>query len=143
MSRVEGVENVTGFIERDSDGVTREVVFIGCYSEVLAYDNATTIDEIEILPVRTSINTSEACPIVTGKQLPLKIPILHAFCMLTLTLASPSDPSTTTPPPSGGPNIAAIVGGIVGGLILAVLIAVLVVAILVALCWLYKGIACT
>ena len=72
MSRVEGVENVTGFIERDSDGVTREVVFIGCYSEVLAYDNATitTIDEIEILPVRTSINTNDTCPITTGKQLP-------------------------------------------------------------------------
>ena len=124
VSRVEGVENVTGFIERDSNGVTLEVANIGCYSEVLAYEN-TTINEI--LPVRTSINTNETCPIVTGKQLPLKIPILRAFCMLTLTLASPPDPSTTTPPPSGGPNVGAIVGGIVGGVL--ALIAVLVVVL--------------
>ena len=131
------MENVTGFIERDSNGVTREVVNIGCYSEVLAYDNATTTTINH--PVRTIINTSDTCPITTGKQLLLKIP---AFCMLTLTLASPPDPSTTTPPPSGGPNVAAIVGGIVGG-ILAVLIAVPVVALVVCLCLVYKGIACT
>ena len=132
------MENVTGFIKRDSNGVTLEVVNIGCYSEVLAYDNATTttIDHL----VRTSINASEACLITTGKQLPLKICILCAFCMLTLTLASPPGPSTTTPPTSGGPNVGAIVGGIVGGLIL---VAVLVVVLVVVLCWLYKGIACT
>ena len=105
VSREEGVENVTGFIERDVNGVTLEVANIGCYSEVLAYDNATTT--IEILRVRTSINTNDTCPITTGKQLPLKIPILRVFCMLTLTLASPPEPSTTTPPPSGGPNVAA------------------------------------
>ena len=77
VSREEGVENVTGFIERDS---TQEVVTIGCYSEVLAYANTTTttIDH----PVRTSINTSDTCPITTGKQLLLKIPILHAFCII-------------------------------------------------------------
>ena len=62
VSREEGVENVTGFIERDSNGVTLEVVNIGCYSEVLAYDN-TTINEI--LPVRTSIITSDTCLIAT------------------------------------------------------------------------------
>ena len=127
---------MTGFVERDSNGVTREVDDIGCYSEVLAYDN-TTINEI--LPVWTSINTSDTCPITTGKQLPSKIPILCTFCMLNLTLASPPDPSTTTPPPSGGPNVGAIVGGIVGGLILAVLIGVLVVVLVVVLCWFYKG----
>ena len=33
VSRVEGVENVTGFIERDSNGVAREVANIGCYSK--------------------------------------------------------------------------------------------------------------
>ena len=135
VSMEEGVENVTGFIERDSNGVTLEVANIGCYSEVLAYDR-TTINEI--LPVRTSINTSVMCPIVTGKhvQLPLKIPILRAFCMLTLTLASPPDPSTTTPPPSGGPNVGAIVGGI-----MAVLIAVLIVVVVVlsVSCLWYKG----
>ena len=63
VSREEGVENVTGFIERDSNGVTLEVANIGCYSEVLAYDN-TTINEI--LPVRTSINTNDTCLITTG-----------------------------------------------------------------------------
>ena len=36
MSGEEGVENVTGFIERDSNGVTREVANIACYIEVLA-----------------------------------------------------------------------------------------------------------
>ena len=63
VSRVEGVENVTGFIERDSNGVAREVANIGCYSEVLAYDH-TTINKI--LPVRTRINTSNTCPITTS-----------------------------------------------------------------------------
>ena len=63
MSREEEVENVTGFIERDSNGVTLEVDNIGCYSEVLAYYNITRI------PVRTSI-TNDTCPRpTTGKQL--------------------------------------------------------------------------
>ena len=62
MSGVEGVENVMGFIERDSNGVTLEVADIGCYSEVLAYDD-TTINEI--LPVKTSIINSDMCPITT------------------------------------------------------------------------------
>ena len=62
VSREEGVENVTGFIERDSNGVTLEVANIGCYSEVLAYEN--TINEI--LLVRTCINTRDTCPITTG-----------------------------------------------------------------------------
>ena len=63
VSREEGVNNVAGFIERDSNEVTLEVANIGCYSEVLAYDS-TTIDDI--LPVRTRINTSSVCPITTG-----------------------------------------------------------------------------
>ena len=73
VSREEGVENVTGFIERDSDGVTLEVPNIGCYSEVLAYDNDTITG---FLLVRTSIITSDTCPITTaGKQLhPIEIP---------------------------------------------------------------------
>ena len=75
VSRVEGVENVTGFIERDSDGVTLEVANIGCYSEVLAYENTTN----EIIPVRTNIITSEVCPITVGKQLPLKARNLFNF----------------------------------------------------------------
>ena len=62
VGREEGVENVTGFIERDSNGVTLEVANIGCYGEVIAYDNATIN---EILPVRTSI-TDEACIITTS-----------------------------------------------------------------------------
>ena len=60
MSGEEGVENVTGFIERDSNGVTLEVANIGCYSEVLAYDNST-----RSIPIRTNISltdiSNEAC----------------------------------------------------------------------------------
>ena len=62
VSSEEGVENVTGFIERDSNGVTLEVANIGCYCEVLAYDN-NTINQVQ--PVRTSI-TDETCLITTG-----------------------------------------------------------------------------
>ena len=64
MSGEEGVENMTGFIERDSNGVTREVANIGCYSEVLAYDNSTGS-----IPVKANIS-NETCPIV-GEQLSL------------------------------------------------------------------------
>ena len=35
------MENVTGFIERGSNKVTLEMVDVGCYNEVLAYDNTT------------------------------------------------------------------------------------------------------
>ena len=63
------MENVTGFIERDSNGATLEVANIGCYSEVLAYD-----DSIESLPVRGNISI-EACPSIDiiGKLLSFKI----------------------------------------------------------------------
>ena len=57
MSVEEGVENVTGFIERDRN---RVVANIGSFSEVLAYDNTTN----EIVPVKTSI-TSDICPITS------------------------------------------------------------------------------
>ena len=63
------MENVTGFIEMDSNGEILEVANIGCYSEVLAYDN-TTISEI--LPIRTSIITSDTCPIITGNTIIMK-----------------------------------------------------------------------
>ena len=53
MSGEEGVENMTGFIEGDSNGATLEVANIGCYSDVLAYD----INSIGSLPVRTSVNS--------------------------------------------------------------------------------------
>ena len=61
VSGEEGVENVTGFIERDSNGVTLDVANIGSYSEVLAYD-----DSIESLPVITSIS-NETCPATSGE----------------------------------------------------------------------------
>ena len=56
LSGEEGVENVTGFIERDSNRVTLEVANIGSYSEVLAYD-----DSIGSLPVTTNISNG-TCP---------------------------------------------------------------------------------
>ena len=65
VSREVEVENVTGFIERDSNGVTLEVANIGCYSEVLAYDDIIING---IFSVRTSINHSEAC-LITGKAI--------------------------------------------------------------------------
>ena len=61
VSGEEGVENVTGFIERDSNGVTLDVANIGSYSEVLAYDNS-----IESLPVTTNIS-NETCPATSGE----------------------------------------------------------------------------
>ena len=70
VSREEGVENVTGFIERDSSGVILEVASIGCYSEVLAYDN-----NARSLAVKASIIiTSAICPTsitTTGKAINL------------------------------------------------------------------------
>ena len=59
VSGEEGVENVTGFIERDINGVTLEVANIGCYSEVLAYDHGTGS-----LPVNTNIS-NETCPAIS------------------------------------------------------------------------------
>ena len=61
VSGEEGVENVTGFIERDSTGVTLEVANIGSYSEVLAYD-----DSIESLPITTNISNG-TCPATSGE----------------------------------------------------------------------------
>ena len=52
VSREEGMENVTGFIEREDN---LEVANIGCYREVLAYDNST-----KFLPVNKSINDISA-----------------------------------------------------------------------------------
>ena len=58
MSGEEGVENVTGFIERDSH-VTLELGD-GCYSEVLAYDwekdNSTGI-----VPQRAQVTNDRLC----------------------------------------------------------------------------------
>ena len=73
VSREEGVENMTGFIERDSSGVILEVANIGCYSEVLAYNNAQS------LAVKASIIvTSAICPTstTTGKAINLFIKIM-------------------------------------------------------------------
>ena len=56
MSSEEGVENVTGFIEKDGN-VTLEVADIGSYSEVLGYDDDTgSLD----LPIKARI-TNETC----------------------------------------------------------------------------------
>ena len=62
LSGEEGVENVTGFIERDTNGVTLEVANIGCYSEVLAYYNSTGS-----LPVSTNISNEITCPTASGE----------------------------------------------------------------------------
>ena len=58
------MENVTGFIERDNNGVTLEVTNIGCYREVLAYDNSTGS-----IPVKTNISLTETCSSIGGKSL--------------------------------------------------------------------------
>ena len=58
------LEDVTGFIERDSQGVSIMIDNLGCYSEVMAHDNTTGS-----LPVRASILTNETCHIYTSKEL--------------------------------------------------------------------------
>ena len=58
MSGEEGVENVTGFIERDSNGVTLEVANIDCYIKLLTYD-VTTRNQYQLAPEQcqaTSLN---------------------------------------------------------------------------------------
>ena len=67
LSGEEGVENVTGFIERDSNGVTLEVANIGCYSEVLAYE-VTTRSRYQLAPEDRASISSELCPISTGEK---------------------------------------------------------------------------
>ena len=64
VSGQSGFENMTGFIERDSQGVSIMIDNLGCYSEVMAHDNTTGS-----LPVRTSTLTNETCHIYTSKEL--------------------------------------------------------------------------
>ena len=61
------MENVTGFIERDSNGVTLEVANIGCYSEVLAYE-VTTRSQYQLAPENRESISSELCPISTDEK---------------------------------------------------------------------------
>lgn len=55
VTGVEGVQNITGSIDRNSFGL---VTNIGCYREVLAYVNT--------LPIRARID--ERCHVTTGEQ---------------------------------------------------------------------------
>ena len=61
------MENVTGFIERDSNGVTLEVANIGCYSEVLSYE-VTTRSQYQLAQEDRASISSELCPISTGEK---------------------------------------------------------------------------
>ena len=63
VSRVEGVENITGSIDRDTSGESIVVANLGCYSEVLAYVNITGG-----LPTRASVNIDMECSITSGKN---------------------------------------------------------------------------
>ena len=57
------MENVTGYVEREGNGMTVEVADVDSYSEVLAYDNTSGIH-----PIRVQIK-DELCPtITTGNQ---------------------------------------------------------------------------
>ena len=78
VSGEEGVENVTGFIERDSNGVTLEVANIGCYSEVLAYE-VTTRSRYELTPEDRASISSELCPISTGERVWLYSSIMLSY----------------------------------------------------------------
>ena len=124
------MENVTGFIERDSNGVTLEVANIGCYGEVIAYDNATIN---EILPVRTSI-TVEACIITTSGI--IMFTVLHAFNDVCVHLDSPTIAPTS---PSSGtltPTITALISVVVVVVVVAVVLAVMLFIVFFVL---YKG----
>ena len=67
MSGEEGVENVTGFIERDSNGVTLEVANIDCYIKVLTYA-VTTRNQYQLVPEDRASNISELCSSSTGER---------------------------------------------------------------------------
>ena len=68
------MENVTGYVEREGNGVTVEVAGVDSYNEVLAYENALLLirnfTEENGLLIRRNI-TAEPCP-VTGKRLVVK-----------------------------------------------------------------------
>ena len=115
------MENVTGFIERDSSGVTLEVVNIGCYSEVLAYDNST-----RSFPVRTNIS-NETCPIIIGEQLNS---IENLVCTYVFSLINVAYVATNTSP-TVGPDATAIV---VGVLMVMAVMAVIFMIVVILLC---------
>ena len=123
VSREEGVENVTGFIERDINGVTLEVANIGCYGEVIAYDSATIN---EILPVRTSI-TDEVCIITTSGI--IMFTVLRAFSNVCVHLDSltiaPTSPSSGTLTPT----ITALISVVVVVVVVAVVLAVMLIIV--------------
>ena len=108
------MENVTGFIERDSNGVTLEVANIGCYSEVLAYDN------IESLPVITNISHNIIlCLVTTGKQLYIHNYYLDLDPYNVIVLLEGT--------PSGEFNVTAVVVGVVVFVIVAMVLVLAVV----------------
>ena len=121
VSREEGVKNVTGFIERDNNGVTLEVANIDCYSEVLAYDS-TTIDDI--LPVRTRINTSSVCPITTGNYVHYTS---HWLVTHFVYLDPPTIITSTSPSSISGftSTIIALISVVVVVVVVAVVLAVM------------------
>ena len=123
LSREEGVENVAGFIGRDSNGVTLEVANIGCFSEVLAYDS-TTIDDI--LPVRTRINTSSVCPITTGNY----VHYTSHWLVTHFVYLDPPTIITSTSPSSGftSTNIA-LISVVVVVVVVAVVLAVMLLIV--------------
>lgn len=68
VSDQEVLEDVTGFIAMDSIGETVEVVNIGCYTDLLAYDWKIGMPITTSLPVRATFNfTSEECTL-TGQE---------------------------------------------------------------------------
>ena len=117
------MENVTGFIENDSNGVTREVANIGCYGEVIAYDNATIN---EILPVRTSI-TDEACIITTSGI--IMFTVLHAFSDVCVHLDSPTIAPTSPSTGTLTPTITALISVVVVVVVVAVILAVILIIV--------------
>ena len=65
----EGVENVTGFIERDSNGVTLEVANIGCYTVKYWPMNSPQGVDISLLQITEQASPlNYICPIGTGER---------------------------------------------------------------------------
>ena len=68
MSRLEVLDDVTGFIAIDSIGETIEVANIGCYVDLLAYDWEIGMPISSSTPVRATFNfTNEEC-LLTGQE---------------------------------------------------------------------------
>lgn len=128
LSEKEGVENITGTIERNSSGVYLEVVDIGCYTEVLVYVNTSGA-----LPLSIKIDSDKLCPISTGKTT-VDTSNSRTISFTYFTIEPPSNATLPTVAPSKAvftlPIIITVAGG--GLLVVIVLLVLFLVCVTIA-----------